>query len=57
MAVLGIIGASIAASVAGSILCGIGVIFTSFIALLVSAHLLAQFDREVAGPAPAGPEF
>jgi len=50
IAVVMMIVASIAASIVGGIACGIGVIFTSFIAMLVSAHLLSQ----VAGAQPAG---
>ncbi len=46
-----ILAASIVASIVGGIACGIGVIFTSFIALLVSAHLLAQLDKKAATPA------
>jgi hypothetical protein len=40
--VLMILVAFIAASIVGGVACGIGVIFTTFIAGLVSAHLLAQ---------------
>jgi len=46
--------AAIAASIVGSIACGIGVIFTSFLAFLVWAHLLAQVDHKAAGTV-AGP--
>jgi len=41
--------AFVAASIIGSIACGIGIIFTSFWAYLVQAHLLAQVEPAVAG--------
>ncbi len=52
VALLIIIVAGIVASIVGSIACGVGLIFTSFWATLVSAHLLGQVKAE-AGPAPA----
>ncbi len=49
--------ASLAASIVGGILCGVGILFTTFWAMLVSAHLLGQLQRESSGlvtPRPAG---
>jgi len=51
VAVLMCLVAFIAASIVGGIACGIGIIFTSFIAMLVSAHLLSQVVREAEGSA------
>jgi len=55
VAILLIIVASLVASLAGGILCGIGVLFTTFWAMLVAAHLLGQVKAASLPPAPAAP--
>ncbi len=51
VAVLMCLVANIAAGIVGGIACGIGALFTTFIATLVCANLLSQVDREAAGSA------
>jgi hypothetical protein len=57
VAILLIIVAALVASIAGSILCGIGIIFTTFWAMLVAAHLLGQVKAKAtpSSTAPMGP--
>jgi len=46
--------AFLVSSIAGGILCGVGLLFTIFWATLVSAHLLGQIEVQAVSPSAAG---
>lgn len=49
--------AFLVASIAGSILCGVGLFFTTFWAILVGAHLLGQIEMQATPAASGGTSY